>query len=77
VNAADRDGDTCLHMILRLIAHGDAGKHPLVDMFNCVDIPLVCVFAVRALAVASVFHRHRIDKYLDTLLANQPAPNKH
>ena len=25
----------------------------------------------------SVFHRHRIDKYLDTLLADQPAPNKH
>jgi len=55
VNAADRDGDTCLHMILRLIAHGDAGKHPLVDMFNCVDIPLVCLFAVRALAVAIAY----------------------
>jgi len=41
VNAADRDGDTCLHMILRLIARGEAGKHPLVDVFNTVDIPLV------------------------------------
>ena len=41
VNAADMDGDTCLHMILRLIARGDAGKHQLADVFNTIDIPLV------------------------------------
>ena len=41
VNATDKDGDTCLHMILRLIARGDAGKHELVDMFNTDHIPLV------------------------------------
>jgi len=41
VNAADNDGDTCLHMILKLIARGDAGKHQLDDLFNCNHIPLV------------------------------------
>ena len=43
VNVCDTDGDTCLHMILRLIARGDAGKHQLVDVFNTTHIPLVCL----------------------------------
>jgi len=41
VNAIDLAGNTCLHLILRLLAKGDAGKHPLVDVFNTVEIPLV------------------------------------
>jgi len=41
VNAADVEGDTCLHMILQLIAKDNAGRHQLVDVFNTVDIPLV------------------------------------
>jgi len=43
VNAADRDGDTCLHMMLRLIVRHDASKHELSDTFNTVHIPLVCI----------------------------------
>jgi len=41
VNAVNVEGNTCLHLILRLIAEGNAGKHSLVDVFNTVHIPLV------------------------------------
>jgi len=41
VNVHDDDGETCLHMILKLIDSGKAGSHDLADMFNTTHIPLV------------------------------------
>ena len=43
VNASDTDGDTCLHMILKLLARGEAHKFQLSDLFNSDEIPLVCL----------------------------------
>jgi len=63
---ARRSGDaavaTCFHVLVR--------HNPLLA--NVVTRASLLATSLLARSSVTVRHRHRIDKYLDTLLANQP-----